>query len=199
MSAGKITSNKASNYIGSVVGSVSSSTTITHCYWTSDVGCNKACGYGNPSVDTVTSQVSLNTATVNNLNSYNSSWAKWFMLRLNGGSVNSLNQTSLVATQKHFPGSVKEGNTFLFWCLDIGCNEKYDPNTTNITKVTELYAVWAINNYTLTFDFGNGTVESKTLTYNETIIYPKNLTREECVFNGWVPNQRECLQMTPLL
>ena len=36
---GEITSNKASNYIGSVVGYINSgSTAILHCYWSSDVG-----------------------------------------------------------------------------------------------------------------------------------------------------------------
>ena len=38
-----------------------------------------------------------------------------------------------------------------------------------------LYAQWIINNYTLTFDYGNGTVVNVTLTYNETIIYPETI------------------------
>ena len=265
VSSGKITSNKASDYIGSIVGYInsgSSTINITHCYWTSDVGYSKACGDGSSNIDTETKQVSLNATTINNLNSYSSSWAKWFMLYLNRGSINSLNQASLVVTQKHFPRPVKEGNTFLFWCLDTECNEKYDPNTTNITTVTGLYAVWtannytvtlnvndgdalpeseltvtygqpynflpnasrtgytfigwfteenggievtnettanitadnhtlyaqwAINNYTLTFDFRNGIVDSKTFKYNETIVYPMSLTREGFAFNGWKP------------
>ena len=49
----------------------------------------------------------------------------------------------------------KEDNTFLFWCFDTDCNEQYDPKATDITKVTDLYAQWTINNYTLTFEFGN--------------------------------------------
>ena len=52
-------------------------------------------------------------------------------------------------------------------------------NTTNMTRVFDftLYAQWTINNYTLTFDFGNGTVDSKTLKYNETINYPTDLVK----------------------
>ena len=261
VSGGKITSNKASNYIGSVVGDINSSeATIKHCHWTSDVGNYSAYGYGSQVTDTETKQAILNTTTVDSLNSYNSSWDKWLMLHLNGGNINNLNQTSLVVTQKHFPDPVKEGNAFLFWCLDIDCNEKYNPKSTDITKVTELYAVWNIstvlfvfgngttatknvvygqkygtlpesasrtghtflgwfteeeagkgekvtdddimknifdftlyaqwiinNDYTITFDYGNGTVTNKTLKYNETINYPENPTREGCVFNGWVP------------
>ena len=56
------------------------------------------------------------------------------MLHLNGWQINSINKISLVITQKHFPDTVRTGNTFMFWCLDIGCNEKYGPETTNITK-----------------------------------------------------------------
>ena len=278
VSGGKITSNKKDEcYIGSVVGYASSSTAITHCYWTSDVGNYNASGSGSPTTDNETSQVSLNTTTMNSLNSYASekgvNWNKWFMLHLNGGSINNLNQTSLIVTQKHFPDPVKEGNAFLFWCLDTNCNEKYDPKATNIAKVTELYAVWnivnvkfdgnggtpsqqtkevaygqkygelpnttrtghtftgwftekeegkgekvtendnvkkgfdhtlyaqwTINNYTLTFDYGNGTVINEILKYNETINYPDNLTREDYAFPmGGKLVQRECLQMIPQL
>ena len=78
VSGGKITSSK-SGYIGSVVGQASSSTAIAHCYWTSDIGNYNACGSGSPSVDSETKQVTLNTATVDSLNSYNSSWNKWLL------------------------------------------------------------------------------------------------------------------------
>ena len=139
VSGGKITSSEEDEcYAGSLVGSASLATTITHCYWTSDVGYSKAYGDGIPIG--IAPLVSLNTTTMDKLNSYNSSWSRWFMLHLNGGNINSLNQPSLVVTQKHFPDPVKEGSTFLFWCLDTNCNEKYDPKTTDITKVTGLYA-----------------------------------------------------------
>ena len=130
LSDGKITSNKQAsktNYIGSVVGCINSGTaSITHCYWSSDVGYCNATGNGSPTINTENSQINFNTTTMDKLNSYNSSWAKWFMLHLNGGSINNLSQPSLVVTQKHFPNPAKEGNAFLFWCLDTGCNKKYD-------------------------------------------------------------------------
>ena len=75
VSGGKIVSN--SGIIGSVVGYVNSkATTITHCYWTNDVGCDNAYGYGSPIKANETKQASLNTTTANNLNTYNSSWSK---------------------------------------------------------------------------------------------------------------------------
>ena len=52
---------------------------------------------------------------------------------------------------------------------------------------TTVVAQWTVNNYTLTFDFGNGTSTSTILTFNETINYPKNLTREGYTFSGWEP------------
>ena len=50
-----------------------------------------------------------------------------------------------------------------------------------------LYAKWAINQYTITFDFGNGTVSSVVLDFNATIEYPEDMTREGFAFNGWTP------------
>ena len=185
LSGGKITPMaQAKNYIGTIVGSVgsSSTTTISHCYWTSDVGNYDSYGYGNPAIDVEISLVSLGTVTMDNLNNYNSSWSKWFMLYLNGGNINSLNQTSLVVTQKHFPEPVKTGNTFLLWCLDTDCNEKYDPEATDMSKVTGLYASWRAQNYTITFDYGNGTTIKTELNYNETIKYP-TVTREGFTLN----------------
>ena len=96
VSDGKITSNKQDKcYIGSVAEFASSTATaITHCYWSSDVGCDKACGSGSPTIDNETKQIKLNTTTVDSLNSYNSSWNKWFMLHLNEG-------TSTASTRHH--------------------------------------------------------------------------------------------------
>ena len=49
VNGGKIISNEASYCIGSIVGYVDSdSTTIKHCYWSNDVGYNKAYGNGSP-------------------------------------------------------------------------------------------------------------------------------------------------------
>ena len=119
------------------------------------------------------------------------------MLHLNGGSINNLSQTSLIVIQKHFPNPVKEGHTFLFWCLYPDCDEKYDHKATDITKVTELYAHWTINNYTITFDYRNGTSTSTKLAYNEAIIYPTDVTREGFTRSmGGFLNQRGFLRAT---
>ena len=65
VSAGKISSNKA-NYIGGIAGYVySNSASITHFFWTSDVGCDVANGTGSPEVTDTCLIVTLNTTTMN--------------------------------------------------------------------------------------------------------------------------------------
>ena len=274
VSGGKITSNKISNAIGSVVGQVSSSgvtTNITHCYWTSDVGCDNACGSGSPTTGSEASQVSLSTTTVNNLNSYNSSWNKWLLntnnravtFKVNNdkgfnlssqlillpslaesenhtfsgwfedeectkeftnifvetetvlyggwsyvltfdptGCVATISSKSVVYGQKYgeLPNASRTGYTFTGWFTEEnGGIEITNKTTANITASNHtLYAHWTINNYTITFDYGNGTVVSKTYEYNEVIIY--QIQPEKDVFSmGGILAQRECLQKTPQL
>ena len=48
-----------------------------------------------------------------------------------------------------------------------------------------VHAVIVINNFTLTFDFMNGTKTSSLVTFNGTIVYPENVTREGYSFDGW--------------
>ena len=74
----------------------------------------------------------------------------------------------------------KTGYTFIEW-----------NNTDNITVVPDygitFTAQWVINNYTITFDFGNGTTLNKTLQYNEEITFPEDPTKTGYTFNGWNP------------
>lgn len=44
---------------------------------------------------------------------------------------------------------------------------------------------WEINNYTVTFNFGNGTTVSKNFTYNTAIEYPKGNVKDGYTFGGW--------------
>ena len=80
-----------------------------------------------------------------------------------------------------------EGYTFTRWCLEKDC-EHGDTGSGSIVELSynhTLYAQWVINNYTLTFDYGNGTVVSKTLRYNDTVNYPDEPEREGYTFKGW--------------
>ena len=108
------------------------------------------------------------------------------------GGVATTSSKSVVYGQKYgeLPNATRTGYSFAGWFTEKeeGKGEKVTENDT-VTKEFDhtLYAQWTANNYTLTFDFGNGTVVNGRFTYNETIIYPKNLTREGCAFSGWKP------------
>ena len=181
LSAGRIVNSTQAekyNLIGSVFGYIQSGTniTITHCLWTSDVECNSVCGSKETGGEPVISDSSListmNVATMNEMNTHAekySEWDKWFILHLNGGKINNdVNQETLVVTQKHFPDPVREGSKFSFWCIDnkaAECTRKYDPQTTDITGITELYAQWDV--FTVTFNFGNGTKTKRSVKVGE--------------------------------
>ena len=189
VNSGTISSNKENGYIGAILGGITTDTKITHCFWTSVVGNASAYGYKSSSVNvTESSLVTLNQTTLDELNRYvgtkDGSWSKWVMLYLNGGRINNISQESLVEIQSHFPDPVKEGNTFLFWYKDADCTEVFDLKTDDVSA---LYAGWKINNYTVTFDFGNGTVVNATFKYNEAIVYP-SISEKEGHSLKWDPN-----------
>ena len=163
MSAGKITSGKQaeySNYIGSVVGYVESgkTTTITHCYWTSDVGNYNAYGSGNPTIGSETKQITLNTTTVDNLNSYNSSWNKWLLntnnkpitFKINNGKGFSFSSQLIL-----LPDPANTKTEFRGWFTDNALTEKF--TASEVATDTTLYGSLS---YIVTFD-GNGGTPSR--------------------------------------
>ena len=46
-------------------------------------------------------------------------------------------------------------------------------------------ALWSINEYEVTIDFGNGTTMKKTFKYDEPIAYPEGINKEGYKFSGW--------------
>ena len=196
VSAGKIISNTPSeSFIGGIVGFVQSTGTIfTHCLWTSDVGYdNMMAGYEDPEVTNSSLISSLNTTTISEMNEYaektEGTWSRWVMLHLNGGSVNNLGgDTPIGGLLNSLPVPVKEGESLLVWCVDEECNVQYDPETTNASEVTDLYAFWSDSYFNVTFDFDNGTTRAAVFPFNDTIVYPEDMRREGHAFNGWSPN-----------
>ena len=191
VSSGKIISGVTTEgYDGGIAGNVQLNTAITHCIWTSNVGYDKVSGTGTPTITDLYLIGTLNATTINELNEYaekNSTWSRWVILHLNGGSISDLDQSAPVAgLLKSLPVPVKEGNEFLFWCIDEGCNEKYDPDKAYSSGVTGLYAFWT-DSYFITFNFNNGTKVSAELSYDETIVYPEDMKREGHAFKGWSP------------
>ena len=201
LSAGKIssTNNPSDNSQGAIVGWIEYSTYIEYCHFTSDVGLNdlngtKSSNKPKNTTGSSLSPVSLDSTILGNLNTQtlkNDTWSNWFILHLNGGKINNLNQETLIVTQKRFPDPVKQNYAFSSWCKEniTECAEKYDPKTTNISEVTGLHAHYQIQRYTITFIFNDGNApDVRTLNFNEAIVYPENPTREGFIFTGWYPN-----------
>ena len=190
VSGGKISSSKTS-YIGSIVGHVNSGTSITHCFWTSDLSDYDVSGSGSPTTSNTSFIVSLNT-TISGLNDYaekNSTWSRWVLIHLNGGVINSLSQgTPIGGLLKSLPVPTKDGYTPLYWYINEGCTETYDPETTEANKITDLYVCWSISNYTVTFDGNGGDVngeEIMNVTYDSTYGDLPTAERYGYDFAGW--------------
>ena len=49
---------------------------------------------------------------------------------------------------------------------------------------------WSINEYEVTFDFGNGTTVKEIVQYDEPITYPEDINKEGYKFSGWKPKPR---------
>lgn len=197
MSAGKINPTENDIEIGGIAGYIASSsspTIIAGCFWTNEAWRGNSYGSGNMSSLSVVD--SFNVASpkdaLSDLNSQasgNSEWNNWFILHLNRGVIGKLEQEEGLVAVEPFPDPVKTGNTFDSWCTDIDCNEKYEYGTTNSSEVTDLYAHYAINSYTVTFksdDEEEGDViKSERLDYGSDITYPEEPTRTGHTFNGW--------------
>ena len=110
LSAGKIAS-AGSAYIGTFVGKAYGSyNVILNSFWTSDVGTKKSYGDGG-AVLRNNNEVSLNATEQETLNkaAEKNGWDKWIMLNLNGGKINGLPQSSIIATDKQFHEPYKGG------------------------------------------------------------------------------------------
>lgn len=99
----------------------------------------------------------------------------------NDGS-NAVNSVQAEGSMIAFPGEsfyAKVGHTF----------DRWDPNNTVVPDENITFtAKYIRNNYTVTFDFGNGTNATYTFGYNDTIVYPNVSKREGYVFGGWDSN-----------
>ena len=196
--AGKITTSNSSkaSYIGVVVGRANAGTSIIHCLWTSDAGSYDVNGTGSSEVTTSSLITTLDATTMGDLNEYaeiknSSTWSKWAVLHLNGGTVSNLNQdTPISGLVKSLPVPAKEMHTFDFWCVDDACSEAYNASAAaEASGVTDLYAHWTHNNQrTLTFEGNGGSVvgeERKSVIYNVTYGELPRAERVGHTFAGW--------------
>lgn len=152
LSGGRIVSAYTSRLsLGSVVGYLSGTDNneIVHCAWTSAVDEYQIVGEEGFSYNVTiedTELVELNDTELAEINAYAESngFDKWFMLHLNGGRVNELEQDTLIVSQRRFPDPVKEGSIFKGWFLDERFTMKYDPeNYTAAVEAGNVYAKYA--------------------------------------------------------
>ena len=73
---------------------------------------------------------------------------------------------------------VKEGHTFVGWDSNATLVPAHDLTIT---------AQWAINEYEIVFDLGNGTTIKSVVKYNNPIVYPEVVAEEGYKFSGWKP------------
>lgn len=87
------------------------------------------------------------------------------------------------------PVAERTGYTLVGWFTNDteGEGDKIESDSVvTISSNHTLYAQWTINQYTVTFDFGNGSTPYElTLNYNAPVEYPVNIVKEGYKFNGW--------------
>ena len=190
LSAGKIEieANETGGHIGSVTGDASA-IDITHCFWTEDVGYGAE--YDSRTHVANSTVVTLNSTVLEELNEYAGAETPWLMLHLNGGSINGLEQEAILVTQKDFPEPVREGHALAGWYEDAELTKRFDPKTQPLTGITDLYAGWTTTAYTVTFDFGNGTIVNASFLFEAPIEYPEDVEMEGYEFVAWDCNLTE--------
>ena len=110
----------------------------------------------------------------------------------NGGTPSQQSKDVLFnKTYGALPEPTRSGYCFAGWFTSKEEGEGEGVTEEDIVRIVSdhtLYAQWSINNYTITFVFYNGKEdEVRILNFNETIVYPENVTREGYIFIGWSP------------
>lgn len=189
VSAGKISSVVQSNMIGTIIGGTwSTFTEIVHSYWTVDVGQSYACGKNESETTTIVTESQLvrgfDTTKLEEINRYNASWERWFMLHTNGSYLCDVRQDPVVVIHRYIPYPRKEGYSFVKWSIDERGEEEYFPNSTG-AQVSDVYAIFKILEYGIVFDLGNGTTVEKRYVFGADVEYPKVGLRKGFRFSGW--------------
>ncbi|WP_433748566.1 InlB B-repeat-containing protein [Paenibacillus amylolyticus] len=158
-----------------IVPAVPTKAGYTFAGWYTDSGLSQAFDFGNT---TVTADITL--------------YAKW---TVNSYTVNfDPNGGSFVADQTIPYGELvtapevptKAGHTFAGWYHEPELSTPFDINTAPIVQDTTLYAKWAPNTYTVTFNtLGGSTVSDIAVEYEKKLSAPASPSRSGYTFAGW--------------
>ena len=84
---------------------------------------------------------------------------------------------------------VKEHNTFMGWYADSAKTTPFDFDNNVIYADTTIYAKWAVDTFTVTFDTDGGSeVPSQTIAYGGRVTRPSDPEKTGSTFDGWYKN-----------
>ena len=186
-------------YKGAIIGYAFSNTNITHCLWTSDVGCDVANGTGTPSI-TSSSLISINATTVDELNEYasNNGWNRWLLntdnksvtFKINNNKGFSYSSQLILLPDIDIDSESGSGLEFSGWYSDPYCNELF--TSSEIIEDTFLYGLYG-KLISVSFDpnSGNALPSSKRVAVNGTYETLPEPTRTGYSFLGWFTENNE--------
>ena len=186
LSGGPLLIDGPNKQVGGITGLCNAADHIHNSFWTNELNVNASCCRGDIAYATA-----LNNSTLDKLNHYEDAtyskdgWSTWTMLNLNGGSINGLNQTALIVTQKRFPNPVLSGHIFCHWCTDDNLNITYDPNAS--TNITYLYAKY-VPVHIVRFVWYDGTENRSyeiTVGFGMNITYPTGIKKNATEVEKW--------------
>ena len=134
--------------------------------------------------------------------------AKSYTIRYNanGGTGSMIDQTikydAIVSLSKNT--FVKEGYKFLGWSTSVDGEKAYNDMDSvvnlKLDGVVDLYALWAIDSYTVTFDYngGTGSTQSMQVIYDNTYgALPEYPYLQDNIFTGWYTAKSGGTQVLP--
>ena len=110
----------------------------------------------------------------------------------NGGTVNgggsvttSVTSGSTAAAPGYTP--VKAGHRFQGWYTSASGGSLY--NTVTVTSARTFYAQFTVNQYTITWDLGNGQTQTTSQTYGQALTLPTTPSKTGYTFVGWYTSE----------
>lgn len=117
----------------------------------------------------------------------------------NGGTVNgggsvttSVTSGSTAAAPGYTP--VKAGHRFQGWYTSASGGSLY--NTVTVTSARTFYAQFTVNQYTITWDLGNGQTQTTSQTYGQALTLPTTPSKTGYTFVGWYTSETGGAQVT---
>ncbi|MBR6071629.1 MAG: InlB B-repeat-containing protein [Acholeplasmatales bacterium] len=130
---------------------------------------------------------SNNTKTTDTGDSGSSTTTKYTVkFETNGGSSVSSQKIESGSTATKPTDPTKKGYSFVGWFSDDALTTEFDFSAV-ISSSTTIYAKWAIESYTVSFNVkgGNETIDDQTVEYNGTLTKPTDPTKDGYTFGGW--------------